>query len=41
MLDYRPIKEYRDYESKLDMEGVIDVDDGLLVRETALRKNPW
>ena len=41
ILDYRPIKEYRDYESELDMEGVIEVDDNLLIRETALRRNPW
>ena len=41
MLDYRPIKEYRDYESELDMKGVIEVDDDLLIRETALRRNPW
>lgn len=41
ILDYKPIKEYRDYESTLDMNGVIEVDDSLLVRETALRRNPW
>lgn len=41
MLDYRPIKEYRDYESELDMSGVIEINDELLIRETALRKNPW
>ena len=41
ILDYRPIKEYRDYESELDMNGVIEVDDNLLERETALRRNPW
>ena len=40
ILDYKPIKEYRDYESKLDMDGVIEVDDNLLERETALRRNP-
>jgi hypothetical protein len=37
MLDYKPIKEYRDYESTLDMEGVIEINDDLLIRETALR----
>ena len=41
ILDYKPIKEYRDYENALDMEGVIDVDDYTLSRETALRQNPW
>ena len=41
ILDYRPIKEYRDYESELDMNGIIEVDDNMLVRETALRRNPW
>ena len=41
ILDYRPIKEYRDYESELDMSGIIEIDDDLLVKETALRKNPW
>ena len=41
MLDYRPIKEYRDYENNLDMNGVIEIDDNLLIRETALRQNPW
>ena len=41
ILDYRPIKEYRNYESELDMNGVIEVDDNLLERETALRRNPW
>lgn len=41
ILDYKPIKEYRDYENALDMEGVIDVDDYTLSKETALRQNPW
>lgn len=41
ILDYKPIKEYRDYEHTLDMSGVIDVDDFILNREVALRVNPW
>lgn len=41
ILDYRPIKEFRDYESQLDLEGIIEVDDNYLIKEVALRDNPW
>lgn len=41
ILDYKPIKDYRDYENTLDMSGVIEVDDYILNKEVALRANPW
>ena len=41
ILDYKPIKDYRDYENTLDMNGVIDVDNYILNKEVALRENPW